>query len=138
MPSFQVGKSIQQEVRNARIVGEFAVKLGVARIPGLVLSALKKIQEHNGPSVVRINPDTAPVPALVDIQLSAEIQSVVVQDSGSVEPITGYDVLTTQQVIDAYTTLSPDERASVFVYEQSRRGRTAIMLHFGDDSGSPG
>ena len=120
------------------MVGEFVVKLGVARIPGLVLSVLKKIQEHNGPSVVRINPDTAPVPAKVDIQFSSVIQPVLVLDSGSVEPITGYDVLTTQQVIDAYTTLNPDERAAVFVYEQSRRGRTAIMLHYGDDSGSKG
>lgn len=138
MPSFQVGKSIQQEVRNARMVGEFAVKLGIARIPGLVLSVLKKIQEHNGPSVIRVNPDAATIAAQDDVPLNSETETVFVLDSGAVEPITGYDVLTTQQVVDAYTTLSANDRAAVFVYEQNRRARSAIMQRYGDDSGSKG
>jgi len=57
MPSFHVGKSFQQEMRNARMVGEFAVKVGVARIPGLVLAALRKVQTYSGPRVIRINPE---------------------------------------------------------------------------------
>ncbi len=138
MPSFQVGKSIQQEVRNARMVGEFAVKVGIARIPGLVLSVLKKIHEHNGPSVIRINPDAAPMQVHDDVSEGAELRKEVVHDSGVVEPITGYDVLTTQQVVDAYTTLSASERAAVLVYEQSRRARSAIMQCYGNDSGSKG
>jgi hypothetical protein len=138
MPSFQVGKSIQQEVRNARMVGEFAVKLGVSRIPGLVLSVLKKIQEHNGPSAIRVNPDAAPTAAQDDVPLNPETKTVFVHDSGAAEPITGYDVLTTQQVVDAYSTLSANDRAAVFGYEQSRRARSAIMQRYGDDSGSKG
>jgi hypothetical protein len=133
MPSFQIGKSFQQEVRNARMVGEFAVKVGVARIPGLVLAALRKAQTYSGP---RINPDAGDknrddLNSQVASAESAEI-------SVSVEPIAGYDVLTTQQVIDAYSTLSANERAAVFIYERSRRARTAIMQRYGDEFGSNG
>jgi hypothetical protein len=138
MPSFQIGKSIQQEVRNARMVGEFAVKLGVARIPGLLLSVVKKIQEHNGPPVIRVNPDTAPIAAQDDVPLNPVKETVFVHGSGAVEPIAGYDVLTTQQIVDAYTTLSANERAAVFVYEQSRRARSVIMQRYGTDSGREG
>jgi hypothetical protein len=136
MPSFQIGKSFQQEVRNARMVGEFAVKVGVARIPGLVLAALRKAQTYSGPRVIRINPDAGDknrddLNSQVASAESAEI-------SVSVEPIAGYDVLTTQQVIDAYSTLSANERATVFIYERSRRARTAIMQRYGDEFGSNG
>jgi len=136
MPSFHVGKSFQQEMRNARMVGEFAVKIGVARIPGLVLAALRKVQTYSGPRVIRINPDAGDekrddLNCQVASAESAEI-------SVSVEPIAGYDVLTTQQVIDACSTLSANERAAVFIYERNRRARTAIMQRYGDEFGSNG
>jgi hypothetical protein len=134
MPSFHVGKSFQQEMRNARMVGEFAVKVGVARIPGLVLAALRKVQTYSGPRVIRINPDAGDekrddLNCQVASAESAEI-------SVSVEPIAGYDVLTTQQVIDAYTTLSANEKAAVYLYERSRRARSVIMQRYGTVSGS--
>lgn len=118
------------------MVGEFAVKVGVARIPGLVLAALRKAQTYSGPRVIRINPDAGDenrddLNSQVASAESAEI-------SVSVEPIAGYDVLTTQQVIDAYSTLSANERAAVFIYERSRRARTAIMQRYGDEFGSNG
>jgi hypothetical protein len=136
MPSFHVGKSFQQEMRNARMVGEFAVKVGVARIPGLVLAALRKVQTYSGPRVIRINPDAGDekrddLNCQVASAESAEI-------SVSVEPIAGYDVLTTQQVIDAYTTLSANEKAAVYLYERSRRARSVIMQRYGTVSGSEG
>ena len=138
MPSFHVGKSFQQEMRNARMVGEFTVKVGVARIPELVLSVLKKIQERNGPSVNRINPDATPIATQVDIPFNTETQENKVHESGAVEPISGYDVLTTQQVIDAYTTLSANEKAAVYLYERSRRARSVIMQRYSTVSGSEG
>jgi len=136
MPSFHVGKSFQQEMRNARMVGEFAVKVGVARIPGLVLAALRKVQTYSGPRVIRINPEAGDekrddLNCQVTSAESAEI-------SVSVEPIAGYDVLTTQQVIDAYTTLSANEKAAVYLYERSRRARSVIMQRYGTVSGSEG
>ena len=48
MPSFQIGKSFQQEVRNARMVGEFAVKVGVARQEGAMRHAPKERHAKNG------------------------------------------------------------------------------------------
>jgi len=118
------------------MVGEFAVKVGVARIPGLVLAALRKVQTYSGPRVIRINPEAGDekrddLNCQVASAESAEI-------SVSVEPIAGYDVLTTQQVIDAYTTLSANEKAAVYLYERSRRARSVIMQRYGTVSGSEG
>jgi hypothetical protein len=138
MPSFQVGKSIQQEVRNARMVGEFAVKIGIARIPGLVLSILKKAQAHSGPPVVRINPDRPVQPDRDKDNSVTETPIVGSHEDDSREPISGYDVLTTQQVIDAYETLSNDERESVRVYESRRRARGTVMQRYGEGFGNKG
>ena len=138
MPSFQVGKSIQQEVRNARMVGEFAFKIGIARIPRLVLSILKKAQAHSGPPVVRINPDR-PIQPDRDMDNSVtETPIVGSHEDDSREPISGYDVLTTQQVIDAYETLSNDEREAVRAYESRRRARGTVMQRYGEDFGNKG
>lgn len=134
MPSFQISKSIQQEVRNARMVGEFAVKIGVARIPSLVLLVLRKAQAHSGSLVVRVNPDVAPQSELGNVCSGAETPFDVFEDTQFVEPIIGYDVLTTQQVIDAYDTLSDAERTAVLTYEQNCRARGLIVLRYDENT----
>lgn len=115
------------------MVGEFAVKIGIARFPHLVLSILKKVQAHSGPPVVRINPDR-PIQPDRDMDNSVtETPIVGSYENDSREPISGYDVLTTQQVIDAYETLSNDEREAVRAYESRRRARGTVMQRYGED-----
>ena len=58
MPSFQITERIKQDVRNARVIGEFTVRIGAQKLPGFIWSVVSKVRDSVYPeSVERIRPD---------------------------------------------------------------------------------
>jgi mRNA interferase MazF len=44
MPAFQITDRIKQDVRNARMIGEFTVKIGAQKLPGMIWNVVSKVQ----------------------------------------------------------------------------------------------
>ena len=44
MPAFQITDRIKQDVRNARMIGEFTVKIGAQKLPGVIWGLVSKFE----------------------------------------------------------------------------------------------
>jgi len=63
MCAFRVTNRIKQDVRNARMIGEFTVKIGAQKLPGLIWSVVSKVRTSLYPeSAPRIRPADSPEP----------------------------------------------------------------------------
>ena len=118
MPTFQITDRIKQDVRNARMIGEFTVKIGAQKLPGLIWSAVSKIRSSVYPETVqRIRPEEAPAP--------------VVQQRPSqprtAEPRDGYDLLTGTQVVELLASIDESEARSILEYECTHRNRAVVI-----------
>ena len=116
MPSFQIGERFKQEVRNARVVGEFAIKIAVQKLPGLAWQTISRFssvaypQEH---SRVRPPVETAPI--------ESDPVSVIS------EPIDGYDLLASSQILELMATLDRSCIENIIKYESQIRKRQSII-----------
>ena len=121
MPSFQITDRIKQDVRNARVIGEFTVKMGVKRLPGLIWGVISKVRESSYPeSVPRVRPEEQESVAhnLVAHDLPATLAT---------EPCDGYDLLTGQQIVDLLQSVSDVEVRSIHNYECTHRNRAVVI-----------
>jgi len=58
MPSFQITERIKQDVRNARFIGEFTVKIGAQKLPGIIWGVVSRVRNSVYPeSVPRVRPE---------------------------------------------------------------------------------
>lgn len=116
MPSFQIGERFKQEVRNARVVGEFAIKIAVQKLPGLAWQTISRFssaaypQEH---SRVRPPVETAPIDSDPVSMIS--------------EPIDGYDLLASSQILELMATLDRSCIENIIKYESQIRKRQSII-----------
>ena len=121
MPSFQITDRIKQDVRNARAIGEFTVKIGAQKLPGIIWSVVSRMRDSAYPvSVPRIRP--------------AENETVLVTPAVAVVPLTrttepcdGYDLLTGTQIIDLLQSVSDATARCILEYECTHRNRAVII-----------
>ena len=118
MPAFQITQRIKQDVRNARMIGEFTVKIGAQKLPGLIWSAVSKVRASVYPeSAPRIKPEEA--------QTSAVDHSAV--RPRAAEPRDGYDLLTGTQVVELLSSIDVSEARSILEYECTHRNRAVVI-----------
>jgi hypothetical protein len=121
MPSFQIADRIKQDVRNARVIGEFTVKIGVQKLPGLIWGVVSKVRDSIYPeSLPRIRPE----------EHVSEVHSPVAPDipaTRAAEPCDGYDLLTGTQIVELLQSVSDVEARSIHDYECTHRNRAVVI-----------
>lgn len=121
MPSFQITERIKQDVRNARVIGEFTVKTGVQKIPGVMWGLLSRMRDSLfTESVLRIRPDE---------HVSGSQESGVSDQSEIrvAEPCDGYDLLTGNQIVELLQTVSESQVRDIHDYECTHRNRALVI-----------
>ena len=118
MPAFQITDRIKQDVRNARMIGEFTVKIGAQKLPGLIWSVVSKVRSSVYPETApRIRPTDAPEPV---------VASTVSLPRGA-EPREGYDLLTGTQVVELLASVEELEARKILEYECTHRNRAVVI-----------
>ena len=118
MPAFQIADRIKQDVRNARMIGEFTVKIGVQKLPGLIWSAVSKFRTSVYPETApRVRPADAPEPVVVP----------TVSLPRGAEPCDGYDLLTGTQVVALLASIDESEARNILEYECTHRNRAVVI-----------
>ena len=99
---------IRQQSRNAKMIGQFVVRMGASKAGEIVGKANLR---NNGEATTIETPiaQQAPEPVL------------------TVEPILNYSVLSAPQIIALLPTLSNDEIASIQIYEALNRNRRTVL-----------
>jgi hypothetical protein len=118
MSAFQITDRIKQDVRNARMIGEFTVKIGAQKLPGIIWGAVSKFRSSVYPeSAPRIRPEEYP-PRVIE---QTEPQQ------RSVEPCDGYDLLTGTQVVELLASISQQQARDILEYECTHRNRAVVI-----------
>lgn len=118
MSAFQITDRIRQDVRNARMIGEFTVKIGAQKLPGVIWGVVSKIRSSVYPeSAPRIRPEEAPPQV---IERSAP-------QPRTVESRDGYDLLTGTQVVELLASISRQEAQHILEYECTHRKRALVI-----------
>ena len=121
MPSFQVTERIKQDVRNARVIGEFTVKIGVQKLPELIWAFISKARDSVYPeSVPRVRPEEK------DSVAQAPVTPVTPVTRSS-EPCDGYDLLTGTQIVELLQSVSEAEAREIHDYECTHRNRAVVI-----------
>jgi hypothetical protein len=107
---------IDQELRNAKIVGRFAVDVGLRQLKEQAewFAGRRDPTESGGPAAVR-PPPAAPRP------------SAPPRDPQVDRAIPDYDILAASQVVRRLDGLGHDELRAVVRYERATRGRRTIL-----------
>jgi hypothetical protein len=118
MPAFQITDRIKQDVRNARMIGEFTVKIGAQKLPGIIWSVVSKVRASVYPEVApRIRPADAPEPVVMP---TATVPR-------SAEPREGFDLLTGTQVVELLASIGELEARNILEYECTHRNRAVVI-----------
>ena len=118
MSAFQITDRIKQDVRNARMIGEFTVKIGAQKLPGVIWGVVSKIRSSVYPeSAPRIRPEEAP-PQVIE-RSAPQLRTV--------EPRDGYDLLTGTQVVELLASISRQEAQHILEYEFTHRNRAVVI-----------
>jgi hypothetical protein len=124
----------ENDVRNARVVGQFVVTHGQRDVVGRVTRLL-----HRESSGTPAQPSTAPEPfvAMAPAPASAPAPAPTVAttkpvadpaDAVAVDAaLAGYDTLSASQVVRRLESLGPDELRAVHRHEASHRNRRTIL-----------
>jgi hypothetical protein len=100
------------------MIGEFTVKVGTQKLPGLIWSAVSKVRASMYPeSAPRIKPEEA--------QTSAVDHTAV--RPRAAEPRDGYDLLTGTQVVELLSSIDVSEARSILEYECTHRNRAVVI-----------
>lgn len=118
MPAFQITDRIKQDVRNARMIGEFTVKIGAQKLPGIIWGVVSKIRSSVYPdSAPRVRPEES-VPATIHHEVT---------QTRAVEPCDGYDLLTGAQVVELLSSVDLTAAQSILEYECTHRNRALVI-----------
>jgi hypothetical protein len=121
MPSFQITERIKQDVRNARVIGEFTVKVGAQKLPGIIWGVVSRVRGSVYPeSVPRIRPEEK-------VSVAHESVAPVTPVTRATEPCDGYDLLTGTQIVDLLQSVSEDEARDIHDYECTHRNRAVVI-----------
>jgi hypothetical protein len=121
MPSFQITERIKQDVRNARVIGEFTVKIGAQKLPGIIWGVVSRVRDSVYPeSVPRVRP--------VANETVVETPAVPIAPiTRAAEPCDGYDLLTGTQIVELLQSVSDAEARSILEYECTHRNRAVVI-----------
>jgi hypothetical protein len=118
MSAFQITHRIKQDVRNARMIGEFTVKIGAQKLPGLIWGVVSKVRTSVYPeSAPRIRPADSPEPFVASLPSSPR----------GAEPREGYDLLTGTQVVELLASIGKLEARNILEYECTHRNRAVVI-----------
>ena len=121
MPSFQIAERFKQDVRNARVIGEFTVKIGAQKLPGIIWGVVSRVRDSVYPeSVPRVRPEEK------DSVAQAPVTPVTPVIRAS-EPCDGYDLLTGTQIVDLLQSVSEAEARDIHDYECTHRNRAVVI-----------
>lgn len=121
MPSFQITERIKQDVRNARFIGEFTVKIGAQKLPGLIWAFISKARDSVYPeSVLRVRPEEN------DYAAQAPVTPITPATRAS-EPCDGYDLLTGTQIVELLQSVNEAEARDIHDYECTHRNRAVVI-----------
>ena len=121
MPSFQITERLKQDVRNARVIGEFTVKIGAQKLPGLIWGVVSRVRESVYPvSVPRVRPEDED--SVVQVPVAP-----VTPVTRATEPCDGYDLLTGTQIVDLLQSVSEAEARDIHDYECTHRNRAVVI-----------
>ena len=99
---------IRQQSRNAKMIGQFVVRMGASKAGEIVGNAKRRIDTE---TPVQNSPVTPQAP----------------ESTPTAEPILNYSVLSAPQIIALLPTLSSDEIASIQTYEALNRNRRTVL-----------
>ena len=121
MPSFQIAERFKQDVRNARVIGEFTVKIGAQKLPGIIWGVVSKVRDSVYPeSVPRVRPEDKDSVAQAPF-------APVTPVARAMEPCDGYDVLTGTQIVELLQSVSEVEARNIHDYECTHRNRAVVI-----------
>ena len=121
MPSFQITERIKQDVRNARFIGEFTVKIGAQKLPGIIWGVVSRMRNSVYPeSVPRVRPEEK-------VPVAHEPVAPVTPVTRAAEPCDGYDLLTGTQIVDLLQSVSEAEARDIHDYECTHRNRAVVI-----------
>ena len=121
MPSFQITERIKQDVRNARFIGEFTVKIGAQKLPGIIWGVVSRMRDSAYPeSVPRVRPEEKDSVVQVPVAPVAPV-------TRATEPCDGYDLLTGTQIVDLLQSVSEAEARDIHDYECTHRNRAVVI-----------
>ena len=121
MPAFQITERIKQDMRNARVIGEFTVKIGAQKLPGLIWGVVSRVRESVYPvSVPRVRPEDED--SVVQVPVAP-----VTPVTRATEPCDGYDLLTGTQIVDLLQSVSEAEARDIHDYECTHRNRAVVI-----------
>ena len=121
MPSFQITERIKQDVRNARFIGEFTVKIGAQKLPGIIWGVMSRVRDSVYPeSVPRVRPDEK-------VSVVQAPVAPVTPVTRATEPCDGYDLLTSTQIVELLHSVSEAEARDIHEYECTHRNRTVVI-----------
>ena len=121
MPSFQIAERFKQDVRNARVIGEFTVKIGAQKLPGIIWGVVSRVRDSVYP---------ASVPRVRAEENDSVVQVPVVPVTPvtrATEPCDGYDLLTGTQIVDLLQSVSEAEAREIHDYECTHRNRAVVI-----------
>lgn len=121
MPAFQITERIKQDVRNARVIGEFTVKIGAQKLPGIIWNVISKARQSVYPeTVVRVRPEESSPECVAPVTQASPLQR-------SIEPRDGYDLLTGMQIVELLQSVTEAEARSILEYECIHRNRAVVI-----------
>ena len=121
MPSFQITERFKQDVRNARVIGEFTVKIGIQKLPGLIWGVVSRVRDsvYSG-SVPRVRPEEND--SVVQVPVAP-----VTPVTRAAEPCDGYDLLTGSQIVDLLQSVNETDARNIHEYECTHRNRAVVI-----------
>jgi hypothetical protein len=108
-------------VRNARVIGEFTVKIGAQKLPGIIWGVVSRVRDSVYPeSVPRVRPEEKDSVEQVPV-------APVTPVTRATEPCDGYDLLTGTQIVDLLQSVSQVEARDIHDYECTHRNRAVVI-----------
>ena len=121
MPSFQIAERFKQDVRNARVIGEFTVRIGAQKLPGIIWGVVSRVRDSVYPeSVPRVRPEEK-------VSVAYEPVAPVTPVARATEPCDGYDLLTGTQIVELLQSVSEAEARDIHDYECTHRNRAVVI-----------
>ena len=100
------------------MIGEFTVKIGAQRLPGVIWGVVSKIRSSVYPeSAPRIRPEETP----------PQVFERSAPQPRTVEPRDGYDLLTGTQVVELLASISAQEAQHILEYECTHSNRAVVI-----------
>ena len=118
MSAFQITNRFKQDVRNARMIGEFTVKIGAQKLPGVIWSVVSKVRTS-------VYPESAP--RIRPADSSEPVVAPTVSLPRGAEPREGYDLLTGTQVVELLASIGELEARNILEYECTHRNRAVVI-----------